>query len=245
MGRGPTVDRRHFLGKAGAVAVGAAASTVAAGKAGVARAAGSIPAYQDARNYFTTNQVIRDLGFVSPFDTALYIAPYRNNPTQCTQAMYIQHRVEGTSHNTQDASASELRVSGTSTSFNNAFEASVVLNGAATLNDVRGITINLHGEGDSGSISNAALVRTQTVNTLNASVGHLVSGWFEEQTKGATNHTIYAPNGLSQIGALRVNTSSVGFFGAAPQSKKTVTGTSDSAKLASLLSALRAYGLVG
>ena len=43
---------------------------------------------------------------------------------------------------------------------------------------------------------------------------------------------------------LQVSVSGVGFFGTAPQSKPTITGVTDSEKLASLITALQNLGLV-
>ena len=50
---------------------------------------------------------------------------------------------------------------------------------------------------------------------------------------------------ISQAGALTINTTSVGFFNTTPVAKPTVTGSKGAnAALASLLTALAAYGLV-
>lgn len=256
------MDRRGFLSRVGVVTIGAAASTLTVGKSAVARAAGTVQAWQDASNLFTGRNMFRaavhmegaQATFTNPYgpdNSQLYIAPYYNGGSgpavraDC-QGIQIQMRTEGANQWTQDALIAELRFHGSQERYMNAIEASLVVNGVAgPIPDARGITINLHGEGDSGSLGEVALVRTQQVypGDLNSSVSHLVSGWFEEQTRGGTNHTLYAPRGLSQVGVMQSDTTHWGLFGKRV-AKQSVTGSTTETQLSNLLTALRNYGLI-
>ena len=149
-------------------------------------------------------------GFTPNYDTVLWIASkQRLNPTLNSQGLYIQHRVGGDLGGfVNDAGASELRLTGATNTGagQGAHEDSIVITGGVNaIGALHASLANFHTSGTpTGTISNLALFRATTAPALPAglTVTQAASLSLQQQTIGATNYTIFAPDGNSSIGTL-------------------------------------------
>lgn len=168
-----------------------------------------------------TSQIrINGHGFAQVYDTDIWVAGrQRVNPTQESQAMYLQHRLKGNvGAKVHDAGASELRLEAISNAtFLNAFEASIAITGtggASMIPDVRSITANLHWHGaPTGNIKVLSLIRSQHVSAAPAgfTIDKVYGLYVEAQSVGTVeNWSVYAPTGKSRFGDVTADTVAVG-----------------------------------
>jgi hypothetical protein len=149
-------------------------------------------------------------GFTPNYDTVLWVAGApRVDPTQSSQGLYIQHRVAGDLHGVvNDAGASELRLDNASNTGTGqaAHENSLVVTGGVNdIGKLSGCLANFHTSGiPTGSAEEVALVRATQIPPLATgfTVGTAISVYADKQTAGATNWTVWAPEGNSCIGPL-------------------------------------------
>lgn len=179
------------------------------------------------KNVFTGKQEI-NAGYTNSLDTDLWIAgPVRGNPTNDSQGVYAQHRVQGDlGGQVHDGMAAEVRAtSGTNASAVCGLETTAQVGGAGTLlADVRSLTSNFVIQGDAtGSITNASVLRAQTIPALPAgfSIGTTYGVYVEGQSVGTTNWSLYAPAGSSHIGYLNIGDPSAPASGVHLHVKKT------------------------
>ena len=165
-----------------------------------------------AKNVFTGKIEINP-SFTNSLDSTLWVAPaYRGNPVLDSQGIYTQHRVGGNlGGHVHDAVAAEVRVtSGTNATAINGLETTAEFSGVGTLiSDARSITSNyVFDVGLTGSITNASLIRAQTLAALPVgfTIGTVYGLYIEPQTVGAANYSIYAPTGTSLFGAVIITT---------------------------------------
>lgn len=159
-----------------------------------------LPKLAAAKNIFTGKQELNG-GFTNTYDTALWIAPAtRNNPTNNSQGLYIQHRVSGDLGGlVHDAGASELRLNGatnTGTGQSAHEDSLVVTGGANTIGKMTASLANFHTEGTpSGTISEVALFRGTQIPALTGTITiDTVYGLFlQDQIVGSVaNYALYS-----------------------------------------------------
>lgn len=146
-------------------------------------------------------------GFTPVYKTYAWIVPdIQNNPTNNTQAIYVQHRVAGNLGGlVQDAAAFELRlnnVTNTGTG-QSACENSLVMTGGVNNTGLLcGTLSNFHATGNpTGTIDRIYLCASTQIPTLPAglTVGTAVSVYGQSQTVGTNNYTFFADGGNSVI----------------------------------------------
>lgn len=134
----------------------------------------------------------------------------RENPTVATLGLYVQHRMQGLmpSGITQEAAALELRVNtidASGAALIGAEFTTVITGGACTIADLRGATISGHFEGTpSGTITKYTGMKIQNLHALSGTltVTEAYGLIVDQQTRAATNYTIYAPAGKTVLGVV-------------------------------------------
>ncbi|ORA05790.1 hypothetical protein BST17_08520 [Mycolicibacterium bacteremicum] len=173
------------------------------------RAAAGAPGLTAAKNVYTGQQEING-GFTNSFKTALWIAPPTElNPTNLTQGLYVQHRIEGDlGAKVHDGAASELRFRNVSNpgTGSAAHECSLVVTGG--VNDIgytAAVLANFHTAGTpTGNSSRVSMFHAQQIPPLAAgfTIDAAISLKLEQQIVGTENWTIYAPDGNNVLGPL-------------------------------------------
>lgn len=164
-----------------------------------------------------TGKIELDGGFTNSYDTLLWIAGAdRNNPTNNSQGLYIQHRVSGNLGGlVQDAGASELRLFGVSNTGAGqaAHENSLVITGGVNAaGTLIGVLANFHTEGTpTGDVSQVSLFRASNPPALPGgfTIQQLIGLHIDQQTRGtAENWSVHAPGGASLFGAVHLDSAS-------------------------------------
>lgn len=173
------------------------------------RAAAGAPGLTATKNVFTGQQEING-GFTNSFKTAVWIAPPTElNPTNLTQGLYVQHRIEGDlGAKVHDGAASELRFRNVSNpgTGSAAHECSLVVTGGAnTIGYTAAVLANFHTSGTpTGTSDRVSMFHAQQIPPLapGFTIGSAISLKLEQQIVGTENWTIYAPDGNNVLGPL-------------------------------------------
>lgn len=159
-------------------------------------------------------------GFAQVYDTDIWVAGrQRLNPTQESQALFLQHRLKGNvGAKVHVAGASEIRLEAISNAtFLNAFEATTAITGTggvSVIPDARSVTANLHWQGaPTGNIKAFTLIRAQNVEAapVGFSIDRVYGVYVEAQSVGTVeNWSVYAPTGKSRFGELITDAATIG-----------------------------------